>query len=473
MTTKLQEEVENSVVNESSSNGRYAPHLSEFYSIVNKDNARADVNSGLDTRPSSNNTNGNGNGNYNNNVNHEMENESLDREVNVSSSSTDYSHRRTLSIKSGMSTISDLRTLVTKRDTDNTAMTIKELLKSSVQYSKSLSEVSERSSNFAHSLENLARLKGCNDDIAERMLSASGLFHLLANHQQIMSEIFSKLLAEDISKELDSFNFNSNCINNEFKAKCKEQALKLKLQEKHNIELSKRKVRNILSYRESLSNLQVQLDHLETLKHDFYQDSYLLVESTCEHILNKVASTVRAQVEISENIARKGWSGGGLDDLLMKADDPFHVEPDEFPAEVMTTHSNLVSPIVTNDTTSTNTTDYNQNRGEIITNKTDNKDNNNKSISLHSKNDNDNDDDDINNNNKISRNSTTESEDENEDENNSESDTNFDNSFSLPQTVTSNRRKSQLTESDEDNDNIIIDNMLSDMNLDETLRTKK
>lgn len=52
-------------------------------------------------------------------------------------------------------------------------------------------------------------------------------------------------------------------------------------------------------------------------------DSYELVENTCNKVLNKVATVSRAQVEISENIARKGWSGGGLDDLLYDADDPF------------------------------------------------------------------------------------------------------------------------------------------------------
>src|SRR5262249_4368846 len=36
----------------------------------------------------------------------------------------------------------------------------------------------------------------------------------------------------------------------------------------------------------------------------------------------------RAEVEIFENLARKGWSGGGLDELLEKSSDPFQAEAD-------------------------------------------------------------------------------------------------------------------------------------------------
>lgn len=141
-----------------------------------------------------------------------------------------------------------------------------------------------------------------------------------------MSQCLQLALGDGLLDEIDDFQIRSKTMENEFKKQCKELSMKLKLQEKHNIKLSKRRVRNLVLYKESLMNLQAQLDQLETLRHDFYQDSYDLVESTCDNILENVATVSRARVEISENIARKGWSGGGLDDLLMDAGDPFNKE---------------------------------------------------------------------------------------------------------------------------------------------------
>lgn len=276
---------------------RYAPHLSEFYSIVNNVSPRSTDR--LDTSST----------------------------TGIALNRTPYSlPLPPASVRSNLSTISDLRTLITKRDMKNTVDAMSSLLSSSQGYSASLKEVSVHASSMAQSLETLARLKGCSDQTAERFLSASGLFYLLSNHENIMSQCLRLALGDGLLDEIDDFQIRSKTMENEFKKQCKELSMKLKLQEKHNIKLSKRRVRNLVLYKESLMNLQAQLDQLETLRHDFYQDSYDLVESTCDNVLENVATVSRARVEISENIARKGWSGGGLDDLLMDAGDPFNKE---------------------------------------------------------------------------------------------------------------------------------------------------
>ncbi|CCH62921.1 hypothetical protein TBLA_0I02650 [Henningerozyma blattae CBS 6284] len=279
------------------STGRYAPHLSEFYSIFNNRNQVPSIS---------------------------LDNTSITTEHFQNAYS-----RRPSSIRSTTSTISDLQTLVTKRDMQNTSAAIIDLWKSSAAYSKSLKKNAKNSSRVATSIETLAKLKGCNDETAKKLLNASGLFHLLSNHEQIMSNTLEVLINNNIDVILHDFEQNSKSLQNQFKKNCKEQSNKLKLQEKYNTQLAKRKVRNIISYRESLTNLQIQLDQLEQLRHDFYQDSYLLVDSTCNQLLKDVASLSRAQVEICENIARKGWSGGGLDDLLLDADDPFSKDEED------------------------------------------------------------------------------------------------------------------------------------------------
>lgn len=269
------------------SSGRYAPHLSEFYSIVNN------------TSPSSSDGVVDG-----------------DRRGSHSMAAP--------SMSSNFSSISDLRTLVTKRDIRNTVDSLQGLLDSSRRYSLSLQEVSRNASFMGQSLENLARLKGCSDDSAKKLLSASGLFHLLANHENIMSQCLKGVLGGNLLDEIDQFKVESKKMENEFKSHTRDESFKLKMQERHNMKLAQRRTRNLVSYKESLVNLQSQLDQLESLRHDYYQDSYNLVESTCAKVLDAVATVSRARVEISENVARKGWSGGGLDDLLMDAEDPFN-----------------------------------------------------------------------------------------------------------------------------------------------------
>ncbi|SCW04061.1 LAFE_0H05050g1_1 [Lachancea fermentati] len=280
---------------------RYAPHLSEFYPLVNNKAKNSEQKPIVETSEAL-----------------------LDSPMQSSVASGMFRIRRPSSLRSGVSTITDLQTLVTKKDMAQTVDAMKQMLANVDAYAEELVAVSQKASMVALSLEQMARLKGCNDDTAEKFLSSSGLFHLIANHQRIMANCITSSMTESLSERVDDFQFSSRVQEAKFKQEFRDQARKLKLQESYNIKFSKRKVRNLVSYRENLANLQLQLDELESLKHRYYQESYELVESCCSGVLRDIATVSRAQVEISENIARKGWSGGGLDDLLIHADDPFN-----------------------------------------------------------------------------------------------------------------------------------------------------
>ncbi|SCU93778.1 LAFA_0F18162g1_1 [Lachancea sp. 'fantastica'] len=289
---------------------RYAPHLSEFYPLVN---STGQVGTGIN-RP-------------------QLENptpvDRLESPFRSATNSSMFRLRRPSSFRSGFSSISDLQNLVTNKDMGQTADTMQQLLANAENYAKELSATSQKASMLALSLEQMARLKGCNDDTADKFLSSSGLFHLIANHQRIMSDCISSSLVDTLSNRIDEFQYKRRVHDAHFKREFHDEAKKLKLQEKYNAQFSKRKTRNLLSYRENLANLQLQLDELESLKHRYYQNSYEMVENCCFDVLKDTATVSRAQVEISENIARKGWSGGGLDDLLVHAEDPFSTAENE------------------------------------------------------------------------------------------------------------------------------------------------
>lgn len=280
---------------------RYAAHLSEFYPLVN--------------------------GESHGQMSNKEDMHTPDRRSYLEEPITPRSQmhtRRTSSVASGVSSISDIQSFVTKRDVKLTSDALKELHETSYRFSKALNSVATEANAMAKSLESIARLKGCGDDIAQNLLSAGGLFYLVGNHDLIMANYLDEYLGENLLKDIDEFKVDSKTLENSFKAKSKSETVKLRLQEKHNRQLGKRKIRNLLAYRESLLSLQNTLDDLETLKHNYYVDSYELVESTCSKVLGKVASLSRAQLEISENIARKGWAGGGLDNLLQVSDDQYN-----------------------------------------------------------------------------------------------------------------------------------------------------
>lgn len=77
-------------------------------------------------------------------------------------------------------------------------------------------------------------------------------------------------------------------------------------------------------YKSNLLNLTSQLDEIDRLKYDYYHEvNSMISKFNQDHLLIKTGSLVRAQLEIAEGIARKGWSGGGLDELLSVSPDLF------------------------------------------------------------------------------------------------------------------------------------------------------
>jgi hypothetical protein len=77
-----------------------------------------------------------------------------------------------------------------------------------------------------------------------------------------------------------------------------------------------------------LVDLTYQIDELDNLKYSHYRTALDLSQETSIRVLDSTALVVRAEVEVFEKIAQKGWdSAGGLDDLISRAADPFAPEP--------------------------------------------------------------------------------------------------------------------------------------------------
>lgn len=216
----------------------------------------------------------------------------------------------------------DLPALIARRDVEETVDSYNGVLAAASRYSEALLKVSAAAAEFGSALEDCARCKGAGSS-AEGLLSAGGLHYLVSNHQQILAKSIQRTFEAPVKKQVDQFKAQMASNDETFKQDMKARTRQLKKQEMENARLSRMRVRNLGAYRNSLLELTSQVDDIDRLKYEHFCQAFDLAQDTSTNILTYAASVVRAEVEIYEGIARKGWSGGGLDDLIATCPDPF------------------------------------------------------------------------------------------------------------------------------------------------------
>lgn len=98
--------------------------------------------------------------------------------------------------------------------------------------------------------------------------------------------------------------------------------------EKEGLRLHGKRKRDVGAFREHLVKLTGKLDGLTGLHGGHARDLLREGQEISVGVVECAAGLVRAEVDIFEALARKGWSGGGLDDLLERGRDLFANEQD-------------------------------------------------------------------------------------------------------------------------------------------------
>ncbi|KAI9167554.1 Protein IVY1 [Paramyrothecium foliicola] len=237
--------------------------------------------------------------------------------------------------------------VLTKADLERSQEAYSDLLSSAKSYRLALAALSTAASAFGSALEACARLKEARAEpigppaaatnpslsfttkgscTADMLMSASGVHQLIANHQQILSETVYRSFEVPLLHDLDKWQTVIDDEEETYQQGIKAQSKEIKRLEKEGLKLHKQRRRDVGRFRAHLVELTTKLDGLTTLHAD--HASTLLRESqeTSSRIVDASCSLVRAEVDIFESLARKGWSGGGLDDLLEKGQDLFAAE---------------------------------------------------------------------------------------------------------------------------------------------------
>ncbi|KAI1635520.1 hypothetical protein F4809DRAFT_613488 [Biscogniauxia mediterranea] len=241
--------------------------------------------------------------------------------------------------------------VLSKADLEQSQTAYSDLITTAKSYRVALATLSTAASAFGSALESCARLKEARAEplgptgssaanltnsfttkgspcTADLLLGASGVHHLIANHQQILSETVYRSFEVPLLHELDKWRRDIEDEDETYRREAAQQSREIRRLEKEGLKLHRQRRRDVAKFREHLVTLTSHLDGLTTLHADHARTLLRESQETSVKILDASCSLVRAEVDIFEGLARKGWTGGGLDDLLERGRDLFASDED-------------------------------------------------------------------------------------------------------------------------------------------------
>ncbi|KAH6630185.1 hypothetical protein B0J18DRAFT_474850 [Chaetomium sp. MPI-SDFR-AT-0129] len=264
--------------------------------------------------------------------------------------------------------------VLTKADLANSQAAYSDLLASAKAYRLALASLSTAASSFGAALESCARLKEARAELttpppggpggsngpggniggggppptamnmsmsnsfiapqstctADALLTTAGLHLLIANHQHILSETVYRAFEVPLLHDLDKWRAGVDDEEESYTRAVETQSREIRRLERDGVKMMNRqRRRDVGQLRSHLVELTGKLDgltvlhgeHARTLLRESQEASGRIVDASC--------SLVRAEVDIFESLARKGWTGGGLEDVLERGVDLFAAEMED------------------------------------------------------------------------------------------------------------------------------------------------
>lgn len=244
--------------------------------------------------------------------------------------------------------------VLTKADLEQSQAAYADLLASAKSYRLALAALSTAASAFGSALESCARLKEARADsiagplagggslsdsftaaaargsgcTADTLLTVAGLQHLVANHQHILSETVYRAFEVPLLHELDKWRAAVDDEEEGYARAVAAQSREIGRLEKEGLKLHRQRRRDVAKFRSHLVELTTKLDGLTSLHAEHARTLLRESQETSARIVDASCSLVRAEVDIFESLAKKGWTGGGLEDVLEKGVDLFAAEMD-------------------------------------------------------------------------------------------------------------------------------------------------
>lgn len=209
--------------------------------------------------------------------------------------------------------------IITRTNLKMSLQAYDELMNSSANYRAALLHMSKVTSAFADALEKCAGLKGPSYEASTRLQAASGLHHLIGNHWHVLAETLDKNFEKPLRQHLDTYRTIVNERSASYEKALREKSGIIRQTEMSNLN---KKQRNLQSFREALTILQQQVDDLDALKTQHYQEIMEHEEEVWDVVQAKVCVDVRSTMDVFDRFTAKA-SDPILEPMLQSVPDPF------------------------------------------------------------------------------------------------------------------------------------------------------
>ncbi|KIP12860.1 hypothetical protein PHLGIDRAFT_97599, partial [Phlebiopsis gigantea 11061_1 CR5-6] len=209
--------------------------------------------------------------------------------------------------------------IITRGDLKASVHSYEDLLNKCTAYRAALMAMSRATAGFADAMEACSSLKGPTYESGTRLQAASGLQHLISNHWHVLAATLDREFERPLRQHLDSYRSVVSERSNSYEKALREKSRLIRQTEQQNMQ---RKGRNLQTFRAALAVLQRQVDELDDLKSQHYQEIVEHEEEVWDVVQGKVCVVVRTTLDIFDRVTAKA-SDPVIEPMLQTVPDPF------------------------------------------------------------------------------------------------------------------------------------------------------
>ncbi|KAG8862620.1 hypothetical protein FRB96_001179 [Tulasnella sp. 330] len=211
---------------------------------------------------------------------------------------------------------------ITRADLRQSIGAYEDLISATAAYRGALATLAHASASLARTLETCSRLKGISDDAALGFQAAGGLHHVIANHEQVLGRTMHDHVEKPLRQHLETYKSAVTERSSAYEKTLIDRSKVIRQTERESLMTGRRRQRDLASFRQALSVLQAQVDDLDRLKADYYEEVLMHEENVWDAVLGKVAYSVRSTLDVYDRITSKA-SDPQLEPLILSIPDPF------------------------------------------------------------------------------------------------------------------------------------------------------
>ncbi|TDL29319.1 hypothetical protein BD410DRAFT_779692 [Rickenella mellea] len=212
--------------------------------------------------------------------------------------------------------------IITRANLKSSVQGYEDLVNTCANYRAALMDMSKATASFADAMQTCSGLKGATYESGTRLQAASGLHHLMGNHWHVLSVSLEQNFERPLRQHLENYRqvVAERSVN--YEKALREKSAIIRRTEAENMNIGRKKQRNLQTFREALAVLQRQVDELDALKVQHYQEILEHEEEVWDFVQGKVSLVVRSTLDVFDRFAAKA-SDPVLEPMLQSVPDPF------------------------------------------------------------------------------------------------------------------------------------------------------